>query len=104
MGRKVTELIYLDHNHLKRTGKNPFRLTMCKFWQEDILRLQSLVDVEKKTFEQAVLNSLSTYEPEFTWYAYQNKPVKYLDKRGQAVLDHVKDCITKHGAKYVFDE
>ena len=96
-----TELIYLDHNHLKRNRKAPFKLQYCKFWKNDI---KTLKKIQRDGLQDLLLKSLRKYEPGFRMFEKQDRVFRHLDIRVDEFLEHVKQCESKYGLKYVYDE
>ena len=100
--RESNEIIYLDHNHLRtnKEGPNPFTLTSCKYYKDNVLRLQQLTS---NNLTKIVQDSIIEHEPHFVWDSNIIAPVEFLQKRALIFLEHVNDCVTEYGEKYVFE-
>jgi len=99
--RRTTELIYLDHNHLKTSEGRTFRLRYCRFWREHIRRLRAMM--AKGGLTALIRRSIRKYEEDFTFPYKQDEPLRNLDVRAAMFLVHVDRCVQDHGEAYVFD-
>ena len=99
--RNSGEIIFLDHNHLRlnKQGRDPFSLSLCKFWKSSVDRLQFLVD---KNLTQLALDSLHKYEEYYIYDDDLDVPIRFLQTRAETFLNHVDNCISEYGEDYVF--